>query len=37
MVNVVLAGQYPAGTCEKLRAMLPEEQFRLKVVDTLEA
>ena len=37
MVNVVLAGQYPAGTLDKLRAMLPEEQFGLKAVDTLEA
>ena len=37
MINVVLAGQYPAGTCEKLRAMLPEEQFTLTVVDTQEA
>ena len=37
MVNVVLAGQYPAGTYEKLRAMLPEEQFGLKAVDTPEA
>ena len=33
MVNVVLAGQYPAGTYEKLRAMLPEEQFGLKAVN----
>ncbi len=37
MVNVVLAGQYPAGTYEKLRAMLPEGQFNLKAVDTQEA
>ncbi len=37
MVNVVLAGQYPAGTFEKLRVMLPEAQFGLKAVDTLEA
>ena len=37
MVNVVLAGQYPAGAYEKLRAMLPEEQFGLKAVDTQEA
>lgn len=37
MVNVVLAGQYPAGTFEKLRAMLPEAQFGLKAVDTPEA
>lgn len=37
MLNVVLAGQYPAETCEKLRAMLPGEQFRLKAVDTPEA
>ena len=37
MVNVVLAGQYPAGTFEKLRTMLPEGQFGLKAVDTPEA
>lgn len=37
MVNVVLAGQYPAGTYEKLRAMLPAEQFGLKAVDTQAA
>lgn len=37
MINVILAGQYPAGTYEKLRALLPEEQFRLKAVDTQEA
>ena len=37
MMNVVLAGQYPAGTYEKLRAMLPEEQFTLTAVDTQEA
>ena len=33
----MLAGQYPAGTFEKLRAILPEEQFTLTVVDTQEA
>ncbi len=37
MVNVVLAGKYPTGTCEKLRAMLPKEQFKLRAVDTREA
>ena len=37
MVNVVLAGQYPAGTFDKLRALLPGEQFGLKAVDTQEA
>lgn len=37
MMNVVLAGQYPAGTYERLRAMLPEEQFTLTAVDTQEA
>lgn len=37
MMNVVLAGQYPVGTYEKLRAMLPREQFELKAVDTQEA
>ena len=34
MLKVVLAGQYPAGTYEKLRAMLPQEQFELRAVDT---
>ena len=33
MLKVVLAGQYPAGTYEKLRAMLPPEQFELRAVD----
>lgn len=37
MLKVVLAGQYPAGTYEKLRAMLPQEQFSLTAVDTQEA
>ena len=37
MLKVVLAGQYPAGTYEKLRAMLPQEQFSLTVVDTPQA
>jgi len=37
MMNVVLAGQYPVGTYEKLRTMLPEEQFKLTVVDTQDA
>lgn len=37
MVSVVLAGQYPSGTYEKLRAVLPEAQFGLKAVNTLEA
>lgn len=37
MINVVLAGQYPAGTYEKFRTMLPEEQFELRAVDTQEA
>lgn len=37
MTNVILAGNYPARTYEKLRAMLPEEEFSLTVVDTPEA
>ncbi|PNV59000.1 3-phosphoglycerate dehydrogenase [Clostridium sp. chh4-2] len=34
MRKVVLAGNYPARTYEKLNAMLPKEQFDLAVVDT---
>lgn len=34
MLKVVLAGQYPAGTYEKLRTMLPPEQFELQAVET---
>ena len=37
MKKVILAGTYPAHTFEKLRAMLPEEEFELKAVDTPEA
>lgn len=33
MINVVLAGTYPAQTYEKLRAMLPADQFILTAVD----
>ena len=33
MEKVVLAGQYPAGTYEKLRAMLPQEQFEIETVE----
>ena len=36
MTDVVLAGQYPEKTYEKLRTMLPEEQFNLRRVDTQE-
>lgn len=37
MIKVVLAGTYPAHTYEKLRAMLPENQFDFVAVDTPEA
>ncbi|WP_312938998.1 2-hydroxyacid dehydrogenase [Oscillibacter sp.] len=37
VIKVVLAGTYPAHTYEKLRALLPENQFDLVVVDTPEA
>lgn len=37
MLKVVLAGQYPAGTYEKLRAMLPEDSFELTAVDRQES
>ena len=37
MVNVVLAGNYPAHTFEKLRALLPETDFSFTAVDTPEA
>ena len=37
MKKVILAGTYPAHTFEKLWAMLPEEEFELKAVDTPEA
>ena len=33
MLKVVLAGQYPTGTYDKLRAALPETQFELQTVD----
>lgn len=33
MEKVVLAGQYPAGTYEKLRAILPQEQFEIETVE----
>lgn len=36
MLKVVLAGTYPAHTFEKLRTLLPEEDFELKAVDTPE-
>ena len=37
MIKVVLAGTYPAHTYEKLRAILPENQFDFVAVDTPEA
>ena len=37
MTKVVLAGNYPAHTYEKLRELLPREQFELVAVDTQEA
>ena len=37
MTKVVLAGTYPTHTMEKLRAMLPAEQFDLTAVDSPEA
>ena len=37
MMHVVLAGNYPAHTYEKLRALLPETEFDLTAVDTPEA
>jgi len=37
MINVTLAGTYPAHTYEKLRALLPEAQFTLTAVDTQDA
>lgn len=36
MMKVVLAGNYPEHTYEKLRALLPEERFELTAVDTPE-
>lgn len=33
MEKVVLAGQYPVSTYEKLRALLPQEQFEVSTVD----
>lgn len=36
MVKVVLAGDYPEGTYEKLRMKLPEETFELAAVDSME-
>ena len=35
-MKVVLTGEYPRNTYERLRALLPAEQFELLVVDTLE-
>lgn len=34
MINVVLAGDYPANTYEKIRALLPLQEFKLIRVDT---
>lgn len=36
MLNVVLAGTYPAGTFGRLRAALPADQFTVTAVDTPE-
>ena len=33
MMHVVLAGNYPAHTYEKLPALLPETEFALPAVD----
>ena len=37
MTKVVLAGNYPAHTYERLRDLLPQEQFELVAVNTQEA
>ena len=37
MIKVVLAGQYPEGTYEAVRKLLPETEFSLAAVDTQEA
>ena len=37
MTNVILAGQYPAGTCEKLRETLKDLPVSVRAVDTPEA
>ena len=37
MIKVVLAGQYPEGTYEAVRKLLPEPEFSLAAVDTQEA
>ena len=36
MLKVVLAGTYPAHTYEKLRKLLPEDQFDFVAVDKQE-
>ena len=36
MLNVVLAGTYPAGTFDQLRAALPADRFTVTAVDTPE-
>lgn len=36
MINITLAGTYPAHTYEKLRAQLPADRFALTAVDTQE-
>ncbi len=36
MLNVVLAGTYPAGTFDRLRAALPADRFTVTAVDTPE-
>ena len=36
-MKVVLAGQYPAHTAQRLRALLPEDRFAFEAVDTPEA
>lgn len=36
MLNVVLAGTYPAGTYDRLRAALPADRFTVTAVDTPE-
>ena len=35
-MNVVLAGKYPAGTYEKLCALLPKDRFAVRAVETEE-
>ena len=37
MIKVVLAGQYPEGTYEAVRKLLPETEFSLAAVDTQES